>query len=267
MKQQDITTGFQKVDNVEEDFFVRFIVDANQNPSVQECFKEQLNWLEIQQGQCILDVGCGIGDQALEMAKKVGASGKVFGTDLSETMIKIATARHAAAGLPLNYRVASATEQPFADETFDCIRAERVLMYVHDLPEAFKEFARLLKPEGKLLVFDFDWDALSIAHTNKALTRRIVEFVSDSFPNGRIGAELRSRFTETGFKEIKIKAMGYLTQVGFTRRIIGGAIANGVEKGVFGETEINEWWAHLEERDEKKTFLASSNGFIVMGRK
>src|SRR5215831_15357238 len=162
MKQQDITTGFQKVDNAQTDFLVDFLADANQFPSVQECLKEQLSWLEIEQGGHILDIGCGIGDQAFEMAKRVGNSGKVIGTDLSETMIQVSKQRHSASGLQLTFEIADASEQPFPDKTFDRIRIERVLMYIHDLNKAFKEYYRLLRPGGKLLVFDFDWDALTI---------------------------------------------------------------------------------------------------------
>jgi ubiquinone/menaquinone biosynthesis C-methylase UbiE len=138
MKSQDITTGFQTVDKAQSDFLVNFLADANQIPSVQDCLKDQLNWLNIQQGNYILDIGCGIGDQAFEMAKKVGASGKVIGTDLSETMIKISKSRHAASGLSLTFQTANATEQPFENELFDIVRTERVLMYVNDLNKALQ---------------------------------------------------------------------------------------------------------------------------------
>jgi SAM-dependent methyltransferase len=267
MKSQDITTGFQAVDKGQSDFLVNFLADANQIPSVLDCLGEQLRWLAIQPGNYILDIGCGIGDQASEMAKKVGPSGKVIGTDLSETMIKISKQRHAASGLPLTFQTANATEQPFENESFDIVRTERVLMYVHDLSKAFREFNRLLKSGGKLLVFDFDWDALTISHTNKALTRKIVEFISDSFPRGRVGAELLDYFKDFAFNDIRIKAAGYTTQIEFARQVIGGTIAKGVEEGIFIEKEINEWWIHLEEKQQKGSFLISFNGFIVMGKK
>ena len=267
MKQQDITTGFQKVDNSQTDFLINFLADVSQFPSVKECFKEQLSWLEIKEGHRILDVGCGIGDQAYEMAKRTGSSGEVIGTDLSETMIQASRLRHSASGLPLVFKTADITDQPFPNETFDRIRLERVLMYVHNVEEAFKEFFRLLRSGGRLLIFDFDWDALTIGHFNKVLTRRIVEFISDSFPNGRIGAELLSYFRKFGFKDIKIKAIGEITPFEFAKRVYGGIIEKGIDNGVFNQTEINEWWIYLDKENQKQSFLTSFNGFIVMGTK
>lgn len=267
MGQQDLSQSFQRIENDQTALLVEFLAEGNQIPSVQECLKEQLNWLDIQPGQHILDIGCGIGYQAFELAKKVGSSGKVEGTDLSEIMIEVSKQRHSTSGLPLTFQQAEATDQPFSDESFDCVRTERVLMFVADSDKAFQEFHRLLKPGGKLLVFDFDWDSLSIYHTNKALTRRIVTFISDSYPNGRSGAKLLGYFKRFGFKNIKIKAFGYMPSLAFAKRAYGGVIATDVEKSLLHEAEIHDWWAYLEQEDLKESFFNSINGFLVMGVK
>lgn len=89
MKQQDIATGFQQVDHAQSDFLINLLLRVNAAPSVQECLQEQLRWLDIKEGYAILDVGCGMGNQAFEMAKRVGPLGKVVGTDMSESMIEV----------------------------------------------------------------------------------------------------------------------------------------------------------------------------------
>ncbi|HTD39975.1 MAG TPA: methyltransferase domain-containing protein, partial [Mucilaginibacter sp.] len=86
MKNQDLTVSFQNVDKAQTDFLIKFLEDAHQFPTVQEGFEMQLKLLDIKPGNHVLDVGCGIGDQALTMAKQAGTNGKVIGTDLSHTM-------------------------------------------------------------------------------------------------------------------------------------------------------------------------------------
>ena len=265
MQNQDITEGFQHVDQSQTDFLIKFLEDVHRCETVREGFVKQLVWLNIQPGQHVLDVGCGIGDQAFAMANLAGKTGSVTGTDISTAMITMAQHRHAMTDLPLQFFVAPAAQQPFADASFDIIRTERVLMYLKNIDDVFAEYKRLLKPGGKLLVFDVDWDALVLPHPNKQLTRRIVEFISDGFPSGRIGAELFSHFKDSGFKEIQIRPHGYMHNLELTQRIIGGIISTSVNHNIFTNDEINCWWAELDKADAGGKFFSCFQGFIVMG--
>lgn len=267
MQNQDITEGFQHVDQSQTGFLKKFLEDVHRCETVQEGFAKQLAWLNIQSDQHVLDVGCGIGDQAFAMAKLAGKTGSVTGTDISTAMITMAQRRHAMAGLPLQFLVAPAAQQPFADASFDIIRTERVLMYLKNIEDVFAEYIRLLKPGGKLLVFDVDWDALVLPHPDKQLTRRIVEFISDSFPSGRIGAELFSHFKDSGFRDIQIRPHGYTHTLELTKRIIGGITLTGVNHNVFTTDEVNAWWAELEKADATGKFFSCFQGFMVMGVK
>jgi 2-polyprenyl-3-methyl-5-hydroxy-6-metoxy-1,4-benzoquinol methylase len=103
MEKQNITTGFQKVDTAQHQFLARFLEDVAALPVVAECFKLQLGLLNIKPGNQVLDVGCGIGLQALAMAELAGPKGKVVGTDISTVMIDIAKNRTASSGLPLEF--------------------------------------------------------------------------------------------------------------------------------------------------------------------
>jgi len=267
MQNQDITAGFQNADNSDTGYLVKFLEDVHNCETVRDGFQQQLDWLNIQPGDHILDIGCGIGDQARAMTKLVGTTGSITGTDASQGMISMAKARHGSPAANLNFLIAQAGTQPFADASFDHIRTERVLMYVKDIDAVFTEYLRLLRPGGKLLVYDVDWDALVIAHPDTALTRKIVEFISDRFPSGRIGSKLFSYFKRFGFKDIKVKACGYSHPLELVKRIIGGIIQTGVDENVFTSKEINDWWAILEHDNNEGNFFASFQGFMVMGLK
>lgn len=267
MRNQDLTVGFQNVDRSDTDFLIQFLVDANRTPSAIEAFKTQLDLLSIQAGDHVLDIGCGIGERAMQMAKFVGHTGKVVGTDLSSAMVDASIKRTGESALPLEFYVANACEQPFLDASFDKIRIERVLMYIKDVATAFGEFRRLLKDDGKLLILDFDWDAMVFAHTDTGLTRKIVEFVSDSFPNGRVGANLFGLFKDHGFRDVVVKPIAYLGQFELTNRVIGGVLETAIKENVFSAAELESWWAALVRDDAEGKYFMAYQGFIVTGTK
>ena len=132
MEKQNITTGFQHVDNSQHQFLAKFLEDVAALPSVAEGFELQLSLLDIKPGNHVLDVGCGIGLQALAMAKLAGATGKVVGTDISTVMIDIAKSRTADSEFPLEFLTADASSQPFPDQSFDGVRTEKLCHLRHD---------------------------------------------------------------------------------------------------------------------------------------
>lgn len=267
MDNPDLSVSFQKVDNSDATFLIKFLEDAASFPSVKKCFECQLDWMDIRPGQHILDVGCGIGDQALAIAKRTGPTGRVVGTDISQTMVDVSKVRHSNSGLPLEFIVAQATAQPFPDGSFDCIRMERVLMYIIDVDTVMREFNRLLKPNGRLLIYDMLWDGLTFDHPDKALTRRIVHHIADSFPSGRAGAHLWQLFANHGFNQLKTKQYGYMVpDAGFPRRVVEGITRSGIPD-VFTKEEIDGFWDQLEEDGRTGRFFCVFPGVVVTGVK
>ena len=101
-------------------------------------------------GAVALDYCCGNGEIAIEMAKR-GAS-KVMGIDISTVAIENAheLAQDAGVGHICEFKVMDAEHTAFADGTFDIIHEYGALHHL-DLPAAFKELSRILKPTGKLI--------------------------------------------------------------------------------------------------------------------
>jgi ubiquinone/menaquinone biosynthesis C-methylase UbiE len=97
-----------------------------------------------------LDYCCGNGEVAIEMAKR-GAL-KVLGIDISSVAIENARALAKTAGVDAvcEFEVMDAEHTEFADGMFDVIHEYGALHHL-DLPAAFAELSRILKPEGKLV--------------------------------------------------------------------------------------------------------------------
>jgi 2-polyprenyl-6-hydroxyphenyl methylase/3-demethylubiquinone-9 3-methyltransferase len=98
----------------------------------------------------VLDVGCG-GGYLSEAVAELGYN--VSGIDPSESSIFNAKIHANKSELEIDYRVCSAFEICYLDNTFDVVIASDVLEHVGDVAKALAEIHRVLKPGGKL-VFD-----------------------------------------------------------------------------------------------------------------
>ncbi len=101
-------------------------------------------------GAVALDYCCGNGEMAIEMAKR-GAS-KVCGIDISQVAVDNARALAESAGVAdrCEFKVMDAEHTEFLDGTFDVIHEYGALHHL-ELPAAFRELSRILKPGGKLI--------------------------------------------------------------------------------------------------------------------
>jgi SAM-dependent methyltransferase len=106
-------------------------------------------------GQRVLDVACGTGVLAREAVTRVGATGRVFGLDLSPGML--AVARSVAPEVELH--AGSADALPWPDGSFDAVVSQFGLMFFPDRERALREMVRVLVPGGRLAVAV--WGALA----------------------------------------------------------------------------------------------------------
>ena len=90
--------GFREVDHAADaQYFIQFLDEIGSIESVREGKRLMLEVLGIRTGQRILDIGCGVGDDVIEMARLVGKTGRVVGLDSSQVMV--AEARRRSEGL------------------------------------------------------------------------------------------------------------------------------------------------------------------------
>ncbi|QRO01927.1 bifunctional demethylmenaquinone methyltransferase/2-methoxy-6-polyprenyl-1,4-benzoquinol methylase UbiE [Archangium violaceum] len=107
------------------------------------------------EGSAVLDCATGTGDLALAFKRKVGASGRVMGTDFCKEMLDSAPAKAAREGLQVEFQVADAMDLPFADDTFDVASIAFGIRNVDDPVKCLKEMARVVRPGGRVVVLEF----------------------------------------------------------------------------------------------------------------
>jgi ubiquinone/menaquinone biosynthesis C-methylase UbiE len=198
----DLASGFQSVDRASDfEMFSSCLTLIDSLPFFSECKRDSYDLLNATPGRRILEVGCGLGDDAAALAKRVAPGGSVVAIDGSQAMIDAARERHRdVAGL--SFDVADAAHLPFDDASFDACRIDRVLQHIDDPALAIAEMVRVLRRGGVVVAFDNDWETLTVDSADRALTRTILNAWCDRFPSGWIGRRLVPLFLQAGLRDV-----------------------------------------------------------------
>ena len=106
--------------------------------------------LDVAEDHQHLDIAAGTGEPGLSIAR-LAPKGRVELTDLAPEMLDIAARRARARGITnIETKVCSADDLPFDDATFDGVSVRFGYMFFPDVAKATAEFARVLKPCGRL---------------------------------------------------------------------------------------------------------------------
>ena len=109
----------------------------------------------INEGETILDIGCGAGVDTIFAAMMTGPSGKVAGIDLVSEMLERAKKSLSLTDLKnVTLKESSAENLPFPDREFDVVISNGVFNLVPDKDRALSEVFRVLKSGGRLMIAD-----------------------------------------------------------------------------------------------------------------
>jgi demethylmenaquinone methyltransferase / 2-methoxy-6-polyprenyl-1,4-benzoquinol methylase len=109
----------------------------------------------IRPGERVLDVAGGTGDLARLFTERVGPSGSVVLTDVNRNMLEVGRDRLADRGVLIPVVQCDAERLPFASGSFDCVTVAFGLRNMTHKDDALREFWRVLRAGGRLLVLEF----------------------------------------------------------------------------------------------------------------
>jgi len=110
---------------------------------------------KIKEGDSVLDLGSGAGNDCFVARALVGETGKVTGIDFTDAMLTKAIENAKKLGIKnVEFIKGDIEKMPLSDNSFDVIVSNCVLNLVPDKNKAFSEMYRVLKPEGHFCVSD-----------------------------------------------------------------------------------------------------------------
>lgn len=162
----------------------------------REATRDLAKLAKLQQGEKVLDMGCGLGGPARTLVSEFGCD--VTGIDLTEEYIHTAKllSEYLGENGSINFRQGNVLDIPFEDDSFDVVLSQHVSMNIEDKVRMFAEARRILKPEGRLAVYE-------ICAGPAGDTYFPVPWASDEQINFLASPEeLRQCITEAGFEEV-----------------------------------------------------------------
>jgi arsenite methyltransferase len=110
---------------------------------------------DLHEGETVLDLGSGAGADVLISARRVGASGKAIGLDMTDEMLDLARANAREAGVEnVDFVKGYIEDIPLADASVDVVISNCVINLSADKRTVLAEAARVLRPGGRFAVSD-----------------------------------------------------------------------------------------------------------------
>lgn len=272
-----LSSGFSKVDSSKDPcFFFSCLHTLCSLPFFQEYKEESFRQLNIKDGSRILEIGCGLGLDAMAIARMIGNEGKnegsVVAVDSSRKMIQAACRSliEADSNQSIHFCLSDARNLPFANSVFDGARADRVLQHISNPRKAFAEMVRTVKDNGRVVVYEPDWGTFIISPGQREICRIMTQLFGDTFPSGWIGRQLPGFFKEEGLEKIQIKAKTFFTEDLDLAIKVFDLINNALRAergGYVSESQAEGWLEDLRKAHSRGRFFCSLTGFLVSGEK
>jgi ubiquinone/menaquinone biosynthesis C-methylase UbiE len=226
--------------------------------------------MNLRLGEWVLDIGSGPGLLAKDIAATVGAEGAVVGVDISPPMLSIARKRCEA--FPWSrFEVANATSLAFEDKSFDVGVATQVYEYVADIPAALAELYRVIRPGGRVVIVDTDYDSWVVHTSDPERFARVraawdAHFVHPGLPRVLIPALRQAGFAVLAQEVIPMFNTEYHPHTysyGMVQFVADFAAAN----ASVGPERAAAWKADLEQLGKRGEFFYSLNRYLFVAQR
>ena len=260
---------FTEVDNTTDPrWFIDFMDAANELPGHHTVNHRLASNLGYKEQMRVLDVGTGTGDDARQLLDLLPLAAEITGVDVSQAMVDEARLRHASAAPRLRFALTDGSRLDFENGYFDAVRGKLVLMHCDDIGRTFDEMLRVVKPGGRIALFDYDFDCLAVDHPDQELTRQIVRRFSNGTRNNWSARQLFRRFTVKGLADVTVEPIVVPLPFSVFEPMVSGRKSSQADAGNRPVASAEDaWWNELSALAAAGLFFSAFTGFLVSGTK
>ena len=227
--------------------------------------------LSAQPGDQVLDVGSGPGFYCFEIADEVGPDGRVVGVDLAEPMLALAQ-RRCETKTTVSFKKGDVLGLPVEEASFDRALCVQVLEYVESATAGLAEINRILRPGGRVVIWDIDWQTLVWHSSHPALTARILEAWDHHLAHPSLPRTLAPRLREAGFEQVEPVAHAFSTVAHRDPDTYGAAITPiiatyVVNNGLIDSDSVDLWLKDQQELSDSGEFYFACVQFCFSANK
>ena len=215
----------------------------------------------------MVEVGCGSGALCRLLAPDLLPGGELLGVDVAPDMI---AAARAAAGQQahMRFEVGAGETLPVEDATYDAAFGARLLLHVADPLPVVAEMARVVKPGGRVVLMDWDFETVVVTHPDRELTRRLLHWRCDHHSGDNwSGRRLLGYALAAGLRDVTV--IPVTTVARDEAAALTGSMFRAAEVarngGAITPAEHDAWVGELQQQLAEGRFLASITYFIVRG--
>lgn len=236
-------------------------------PDVLGRRKAVLQALAPRSGERIIDIGSGPGLMAVELAEIVGERGTICGVDTSESMIAISNARRADRTW-LEFRLSAATGLPYPERSFDGAVCVQVLEYVKEIGKALSELYRVLRPGGRAVIVDTDWDSIVWHSSAPVLMKRVLTAWDEHLHDPYLPRTLSSNLERAGFVVRQRSVISMFNPV-YDENALSAGLIDIISSFVPGranltEQEVKQWASDLRGLGQRGEYFFSLTQFLFL---
>lgn len=218
----------------------------------------------------IIDLGCGTGADAINLAKLLGDKVTVTGIDHDPQMIEKAVT--SAGGIQnINFILSEAASIPFTDSSVAGVRTERLIQHLKEPQKTFHDIYRILKPEHPLVIVETDWYNLSFYNIDIQTEAKVNYYLTHKkINNGTAARELTRNLENTGFRNIRLEIFPFvlksLNEINMYL-LIDQSLKEMKDLGHLTTDEYNSLLSSMERADSGGYFACSINLVVVSALK
>lgn len=214
----------------------------------------------------VLDLGCGTGIDAINLAKALGPEVKVKGIDHDSVMI--GKAIDSSAGVQnVEFLVAEAHPIPYEDASARGARAERLLQHLKEPDKLIRDVYRVLQPGSPFVIVETDWSSMSFYNNDPAVAGKVNAYLTEKKVNkGAVARELTWNLKASGFQDIALEVFPFVVrsvQEIFAYLLIDQSLREMQGKNLLSQSEYEQFLQDLEDAEKGNYFACTLNLIIA----